>query len=81
MIFVAITILDDWFPSHDIVAISNTMISLFIVPQRAAEPNRHDQLSDSDDDGRHVHAVVVHWFEVTDHVEDQQSNDQGLRTG
>lgn len=48
---------------------------LFEVPEGAAEPERHAQLCDLDDDGTHVETVVVHWQEATHHVEHQETDD------
>jgi len=51
---------------------------LFEVPQGAAEPEGHAQLSDLDDDGTHVEAVAVHWKKTTHHVEHKETDDQAL---
>lgn len=48
---------------------------LFEVPEGAAEPERHAQLCDLDDDGTHVEAVVVDRQEPTHHVEHQEADD------
>ena len=55
--------------------------SLFVVPQRTAEPERHDELSDSDHNGTDVEAVAVHALKPTDHVQEKDADDEALHDG
>ncbi len=56
-------------------------ISLFEIPQRAAEPYRHDELGHSYDYGTDIQVVAVHRDVAHHHVEDQQDDDESLHEG
>ena len=51
---------------------------LFVVPEWTAEPEWHDELSDSDHYGTDVEAVTVHTLEPTNHVQDKDADDEAL---
>lgn len=51
---------------------------LFEVPERAAEPERQDQLCDSDDHSTNIQVVAVDRDVAHHHVEHQQRDDETL---
>ena len=52
--------------------------SLFVVPQRTTEPDGDTELSDPDNDGSYVKAVIVNLLEPTHHFEYEENDDQTL---
>ena len=54
---------------------------LFVVPEGATEPQRHNEFSDPDHYGTDVETVAVHGLKPTHHVQQEDAYDEPLHNG